>query len=758
MASLHLSEPRPDALVRLTPAERAAGLDFCHHAGIALLVRGISPDQTTADAANNLLRLRTLEATYRQLATLPIDFLALKGITQCDLFGIRPEDRGQSDIDLYCPHETVLTARDALMAIGYQPIAGLEALPTDHLPALMRPTTWQWRGDFFDPAMPLAVELHFQFWNHDLERLPADRIDEFWVRRMRRTVGGAELNVLNPQDAVAYSALHLLKHVLHGDTKPFHVYEIASFLHLHASDEVFWKQWRTLHSESLRRLQTVSFLLAEAWFGCRLAPALREQADSLPAATRIWFEEFALAPALQRLSANKDELWLHVSLLDSAADRWHVARRRLIPSNLPPPARATSTSGSRQVYVSWFLARLRHHTISLGTTLTSGARWWWRTNQFGPQFWIFVLAAVLFNTALFIFYLLYNLYLVELGFGMGIVGEISAAARAGSLAGTLPGAWIAHRFGLRGALAGTIGATAAIILARSLVGQPLALNVLAFAGGAVFAVWAVAMAPVIAAAVGEQRRPQAFSLFFALMFATGIAANWIAGQLPGILGSTQSALLFSAGLAALTLWPALRLKTAVPEYGARIYPRSRFLLRFLAPFALWHLATGAFNPFANVYFSQLKFRVEEIGVIFSGGQVVQVIAVLYAPMVIRRCGLVTGIALMMAATALTLGGLAAQFSAEAAVVGYTAYMAFQWMSEPGLNTLLMNQVDERERSGASALMYLVAFGAQAVAAYAGGRLLERFGFGPALGTAAALAVLAALGFRFLPRFTGRSAG
>jgi hypothetical protein len=748
MASLHLAEPRPEALEHLTPVERIAGLDYCHHAGIALLARRISPEDTARDAANNLLRLRTLEATYRQLATLPVDFLALKGITQCDLFGIRPEDRGQSDIDLYGPRETVLSACDALVATGYQPIAGLEAFPTDHLPALIRPTAWQWRGDFFDPAMPLAVELHFQFWNPQLERLPAEGIDEFWTRRVRRMVGGADLAVLSPPDAIAYSALHLLKHVLHGDTKPFHVYEIASFLHKHAADEAFWTQWRGLHSESLRRLQTVGFLLAEAWFGCRMAAAVREEADRLPSATRIWFDEFALAPAVQRLSPNKDELWLHLSLLESTSDRWDVARRRLIPSNFPPPARATSTSGSSAVYFSWFLARLRHHTISLGTTLTSGARWWWRTNPFGDQFWIFVLAAVLLNSALFIFFLLYNLYLVELRFGMGMVGEISAAARAGSLAGTLPGAWIAHRFGLRAAITGTIGATAVIILARSVLAQPMILDALAFAGGAAFAVWAVAMGPVIAAAVGEQRRAQAFSLFFALMFATGIAGNWIAGQLPGLLGGTQSALLFSGVLAALALWPALRLKTAVPEYGSRIYPRGRFLLRFLLPFALWHLATGAFNPFGNVYFSQLKFRVEEIGVIFSGGQVIQVAAVLYAPMVIRRFGLVSGIAWMMAATALTIGGMAAQFSAEAAVVGYAAYMAFQWMSEPGLNTLLMNQVDERERGGASALAYLVAFGAQAVAAYAGGQLLERFGFGPVLAGAAALAALAAAGFRF----------
>jgi predicted MFS family arabinose efflux permease len=78
-------------------------------------------------------------------------------------------------------------------------------------------------------------------------------------------------------------------------------------------------------------------------------------------------------------------------------------------------------------------------------------------------------------------------------------------------------------------------------------------------------------------------------------------------------------------------------------------------------------------------------------------------------------------------------------------------MAFQWMSEPGLNSLLMNHVHERERGGASALNYLVAFGAQALAAFGAGQLLERFGFGAVLAGAAALASIAATTFRLLLR-------
>src|SRR5262249_34474183 len=154
----------------------------------------------------------------------------------------------------------------------------------------------------------------------------------------------------------------------------------------------------------------------------------------------------------------------------------------------------------------------------------------------------------------------------------------------------------------------------------------------------------------------------------------------------------------SALLSAAAILPAMRMRSA-PAAAAkgRVYPRARFLLQFLVPFAIWHLATGAFNPFNNVYFARLKFSVEEIGSVFSGSQLVQVGAVLCAPLVIRRFGLPTGIAGMMAATACALGLLAAQPAPLAAVTAYMVYMAFQWMSEPGLNALLMNRVAEEER-------------------------------------------------------------
>jgi MFS family permease len=773
LAALHLSEPRPEALGRLSERAWREALDFCYRSQLALALRNAASDfmpawvreQTDRDAANNIQRLRGIEADYRMLGErldgAGIDFVALKGITQCPLFGCRAEHRPQSDIDLFCTRESVTAARDALLACGYESIQGMEDFPTDHLPVLIRRTGWEWRGDFFDPEMPMGVELHFQFWNPRLERLPAPDTDQFWARREKRPIAGVALGVLCPPDAVAYAALHLLRHVLRGSVRPFHVYEVAGFLNSHSAGDAFWPPWRDLHSPELRRLQAVSFRLAQAWFGCALGPAVEEEIERLPAATHAWFADFATSPATQPFHSNKDELWLHLSLLHGRGDALRVARRRLLPGNLPPLVDAPHVPKSELTwrrrarhgvqYAAYFAERLWHHAAALWPTAYHGARWWWRINGLGEQFWTFLAAAVLFNLALFIFVLLYNLYLMDLGFGERFLGVMNGAARAGSLAGTLPAAFLAHRLGLKNALLGTIGCTAAVTALRAVVVAEFPLTALSFVSGAIFAVWAVVMAPSIAGAVAEKRRPAAFSLFFAVMFGVGIAGNWLAGRLAGWMHGKQPVLLLAAALTATALLPALRLRPApLPTAGAKIYPRGPFLVRFLVPFAIWHLATGAFNPFGNVYFARLKYPVQQIGNIFSTAQLVQVVTVLLAPLVIGRFGLVRGIVWMMAATALGLSGLAAQPSGAAAPLAFMAYMGCQWMSEPGLNTLLMNHVAERERSGASALNFLVAFSAQAVAAFAAGALLDRFGYGWVLAGAAVLGGLAAALFSRVP--------
>jgi len=570
-------------------------------------------------------------------------------------------------------------------------------------------------------------------------------VDQFWDRREQRN----GLPSLAASDALGYAALHFLKHVFQGTARPYHALEIARFLDAHAEDERFWREWEGRHSPELRRLEEAAFCFASAWFGGRTG--LRPVQDC-PGGPSYW-EQFALSPLLNQFHSNKDELWLHLSLIDSPLDRLRVARRRLLPTRIPSnvsgiciPAhemtlgRRITQQAQRAIYA---VGRLRHHAVALPRTVASGAQWW-----FGKPFWFFFAAGALFNFALFIFFLLYNLFLLGIGFREDFIGTLSSVSTIGTMAGTIPAAWLLRRFGLRRSLLSAIGTGAVIVCLRATVRAPAALIGLAAAWGLMFSMWAVIIAPAIAAAVPEKRRPSAFSMFFASMVATGVAGSWVGGHLPSLIHGTQAALLMSGVLVFAALIPAWRLHVisdTASESGP-MWPRSRFLKRYLSALAVWQLAIGAFNPFANVFFVRLGYSAARIGSLFSVTQLTQAGAVLLAPVVIRRAGLVRATAAMMAATALGLWGMSA---GAIPVAAYTWYMSLQCMGEPGMNTLLMNNVKETERSGASSLNYLVAFAANAVAAYAAGHMFGPLGYRPVLAGAGVLVLMAAAMFGWL---------
>jgi MFS family permease len=318
--------------------------------------------------------------------------------------------------------------------------------------------------------------------------------------------------------------------------------------------------------------------------------------------------------------------------------------------------------------------------------------------------------------------------------------------------GTLPAAALARRFGLGKVLLACFACVSGISAVCALQTTPVPLLALSFLGGVAFSMYAVSLAPAIALLTSERARPTGFSISTAGSIALGVPVNWLAGLLPGWLGGKRPALLVGCALVALAMWPAARLKIApAPVDGTKLYPRSRFVAAFLIVFGIWNLATGSFNPFANTYFaSHLRTPVQRVGRIFSGAQAAQVAALLLAPLVLRKWGTVSGTAAMLMATALALGALAAGPGAMAAPAVFAAYTAVQWMSDPGINTLLMDRVREQERSGAAALMMLVSFAAQFASAFAGGGAIARFGYPIVLACAAGLAAIAALAFRSLP--------
>jgi predicted MFS family arabinose efflux permease len=734
--------------------------------------------QIDHDIAKNAGRFERIKAEYSAIAgalgEADADHLVLKGFTHWPGYVEHPRFRRQSDIDIYCPPDSIDRAQSALSGLGYEPVDWVEPGPSDHLPPLIRKSDWKWRADFFDPGMPIAVELHFRLWDRQSSHVGPKDLDAFWFRRVVRKLDDISFPSLNSVDGLGYFSLHVLRDLLRGALRTYNLYELARFLHSNADNETFWQSWLELHDPSVRSLEAIPFRLAAHLFGCRIAEPAQKEIECLPSAVRVWFERYGDSPLTAEFRPNKDLVWLHLSLIESARDQREVLFRKLFPRRITPldapyiqeateaeAASEHSAFGKRARHIAYVASRTAYHVRILPRSLWNGVRWWLSTKDLSEGFWLFFAGCFFFDFGMYVFFLLYNLFLLDRGFKENFLGLMTSATSIGAIVGTIPAGMFAQRFGLRKALLLCLTAVPLIFALRSLLSGEAWLLALSFLGGGAITIWAVCISPAIAQLTSTQSRPFGFSLIFSSGIAVGILGGQTGGHLPGWLAhvgpvvtalrAKQMALLIACALMALATVPISRLRfVSPPAQDKKFYPRSPFLVRYLAVIALWSLAVGAFSPFFNVYFSQhLRMQVKEIGTVYSISHISQVIAMLAAPVILRKFGLVTGIMYTQVAAALALGCMASVPGASTATVIYITYVAFQWMAEPGMLTLLMNQVRPSEQTGASAMNSLVVNVAQAIAAAVAGASFVRFGYPAVLSVIAGVGLVAACLFRVL---------
>ncbi|HEX5226537.1 MAG TPA: MFS transporter [Bryobacteraceae bacterium] len=789
--ALRFESPERQPLTDLSDQDWRRTLRFCEQTQLTLALGvecgGDLPPAVRSEIdrnlANNAERWRRTQATYRELAfafeNAGLDHAVLKGFTHCPLFVRDPRHRSQGDLDLLLPPGQLQGALDVAGQLGYEPVTELDAHPIDHLPTMIRKTGWVWRGDRFDPDMPLSLELHFRVWDPSTELVAPRALDCLWERRVERQLEGLRFTALHPADTIAYSVLHSLRHLLRGDARVFHMYELAHLLHHHADDARFWDVWLDLHHPSLRVLEAICFSLAETWFGCRLPDAASEEIARLPLDVRRWLDVYPWSGIENLFRPNKDELWLHWSLIESRRDRVAMLRRRLVPEQLPggfgvshvPDSQVTLAMQARNAadYLKHVGSRVVHHARALPSVAWSALRWFAPKAvldlELGPEYWKFLASEAFFDFGMFVFFFLYNLYLLKLGFRENFLGLMSSVMTTANIAGSILSVFAIQRFGMRRMLTIGFALTALFSAMRAMVLSGPLLLVIAAAAGLAFSVWPVALAPVIAGVTNEKSRARGFSFICSSGIAIGIFGSLAAARLPAWIlrlhwassdiASYRISLLIGCSIVLLSLWPLSRVKMgamAAPT-ERKLHRPSPVLLRFLIAILVWNLATGVFNPFNSVYFARMGMPVERIGYVFSSSQLAQVLVILCAPFVFRRFGIVRGIWGMELATALAMAGLALAGGPLIAAAAYTAYMAFQYMSEPGMFTLLMDSVKDGERNSASALNFLVSFAGQAIAASAAGWMLARFGYPPVLAVGAAIAIAAAFLLRGLLRRT-----
>jgi MFS family permease len=389
---------------------------------------------------------------------------------------------------------------------------------------------------------------------------------------------------------------------------------------------------------------------------------------------------------------------------------------------------------------------------------------WFR--QYTGDFWRFFAAAFFFDFGFGLFFFLFNLYLTDLHFNERIIGQILASLTLGNVVGTIPAMILVRRCGFRRPLLiSFLGAPLICALRVFTLWTPAQIG-LAFLTGLLLCFWPICFSPAVAKFTNEQNRASGFSIVFATGIGMGSLAGLAGGYLPQLLqtrgaelplvAGIRAVLLCSCGAVMLGAWPLARLaqdaKPAEIAGGIRLF--HPFLKRFLPPFILWNVVTGSFSIFGAVYLQKvLGLTLSRVGTVFSFSQLLQFAAVLSTPFLYRRLGTIKGVSMAQATTGTFLLLLFSTKILPLSVAYFLAFNAAQWLCSPGIYRYLMDHIPEDERSTASAVQNISGALCQAGTAALTGSCIVQFGYPAVIAGNAVVALLAALLFLDLPRWS-----
>ncbi|PYV39985.1 MAG: hypothetical protein DMG06_21620 [Acidobacteria bacterium] len=330
----------------------------------------------------------------RLLQAQGIRYLNLKGLVLYPDFVDFPENRFQYDHDFLIGQEDLPRAYDLFLGLGYSPLSSSGKLAVGHLPTLIKRTGWIWKGDIYDPAIPRAIELHFQLWEPDFDLIPIRSLDKVWQDASLASFQSLSVPVLSREHTLLYCALHCFRHLLRNDLRLSHLYELAFFLEHHPSDEDFWKQFLASIAHcrwSLRGMATMFELACQVF---TVSPAQRIQQfidDHLSPAGDLWIRQYGKRESIHCYRRSKLTIFLHLDFVPDPSLRWAVIRQKIIPTHFPWPSFGVQVSPEEQGlrfrmlkglhYGRQLLQRFCFHFTSLIKLLVQLPEWYFRLQR-----------------------------------------------------------------------------------------------------------------------------------------------------------------------------------------------------------------------------------------------------------------------------------------------------------------------------------------------------------------------------------------
>lgn len=359
-----------------------------------------------------------------------------------------------------------------------------------------------------------------------------------------------------------------------------------------------------------------------------------------------------------------------------------------------------------------------------------------------------IFAVILLNNiAKGMFMTLYNLYLQEVGFSAGFMGELISMTALASAIFLVPIGFLSDKIGRKKTMIiGIIFADVLQIL-RALILSGNTLVLLSFLLGGLNSFFMVANAPFLIENSSKSIRMKVFSINFALMIFSSMLGNIIGGVTPdllqGILGmnvalAQRTTLIFSTFLSLLALIPLVQIrepKPAAKKKGENLWKslgnikESGIILKFIFANALVGFGAGLFVPFSNLYFeNQFQLPTSTIGLIMSLGQASTVIAILLGPALSRRFGRVKTVFYLQILSVPFMLVLGDTRILSLAVFAFLIRQAIMNASNPITSAVMLEEVPENLKGITNSLNQMVFQLGWTVCGRLSGVIIENYGY------------------------------
>jgi predicted MFS family arabinose efflux permease len=360
-----------------------------------------------------------------------------------------------------------------------------------------------------------------------------------------------------------------------------------------------------------------------------------------------------------------------------------------------------------------------------------------------------------------IYGILFNLYILNLGYGADFLGLVLSTHVLASSAMSVPAGILCDRFDKKKlmVISGLLSTLAAVPL--YLFSSPLSLLFFSIAGGVFVSISSVTLTPLLAENCRKDDTVHVFSANSSISWIASILGCALGGVMPGMWGTfmglkmdsfrltlLSSIVLLVMGLAIMVM---LKEKKDAPKchcstFSLKDIKFSPDVLKFTLTSLTFGAASGMIVPYFNVYFTQsLHMSVLDVGIISALAGAVMLLGFVITPYMTSRIGKIRSAVAtkMLSAPFLLLMAFTKSFLVAAAA--YVAYMFFINMAGPATTSFQMEQIKQKEQGFAVGMMMTGSYVAVSASTFISGLLISRGNYlMPFIGTCAFYVITAGL--------------